>query len=860
MLIKSQMEYLRTSAARVAISHQSPKPNETQTDGAVDATVLSSGLRRPLLGTFFLTADKKDVVNVLRDQSPQQLQATRKAFKAKTGVELSAALSQSFSGADLVEVSAYARSGKLGHTDRLRLAVVDEQGRHALGLIDRKSPEELQQMRRDYLALHGKELDADLLGSLEGPEKKRAEILLQGEPTRRSDESVEQFQKRQGRHVVALLQNAGLMAESQDLSDFRLKVDSKYLLDSLHDRSPEVLRATESAFLAKTGKPLREALEDSLTGTNETMALNYLDDGKEDSMEKLRRAFDGNNDEALIRRTLREQTPEGRKRLLSRHGAEIGKLFEQLDDEEVPEMEALLRKGHLDQVDHLKVAIGDGNDKKILSALRALKPEQRATLSKDKQLMAKMCDALDSDEFVEANRFLSTGSMSFEGELRHASSAQDIYRLAARAKTSDEKKKVFIQGLFGVKGVNKERLEAHLKKGDLSVRERLMVSDGRDLLSELRGLSPEALKSLRSDQAMVSRIRDELTGDSEKEGLELLAKGPLPVHQSLRWAAEQDDESRILGLLSGLKDDKEKRSVLREYRNQYRSDLRTDLDKVLSGGEMRQADNSLRTGITSASQVESRVQGDMLRDREDNGLFSSASNGITDLFSDAGLNMDDKAREVKAALRAHGNRPFGNLDALKRQELSFQDSRQVKYEASKEIADIAVPLITGILTAGVGSAALGTGVVANLLQSSWVARSAFVGGSIATRYGVEKTFRGNDFGTSQDMKTSALAGATDAASALLGASIGNGVLRTTGSHATAVVTSDIASHTSSVFGEAAVNGNAVDPRRILGGFIGEGLATRITGRTGLKGGFWRTLGREGSGLLVNEGAKRGLTL
>ena len=816
-------------------------------DAVVDSVVLSKALTPPgqswteVVGFAFTKRDKKGVVNVFKGQTPEQLQVVARHYKLRTGRELLADLADNFKGADFVEVSAYARHGRMDEVDSLRHAILDGQSKHALRILNQKTEKDLESMRRSYHAQYGGLMDQDLRAEVEEFRSGRLELLLRGEPDRRSNESEESFAKRRGEHVANLLKEA---TTPKGVGMINL-VEPNDVLDTLHGRSPAVLRAAETAFESKTHKKLGSTIEDVLGGTREDIALNYKDDGRETSMEKLRRAFDGNNDEELIRRTLRDLNPEERKKLIAENGKEIRSLFTQLDDDELPEMEALLQKGQVGDVDRLRIAVADGSDKKIVRALRNLSDEGRKEVGTDVLLRAKMYGELDSEEHKLAGGLLEGRKMSSGELLAHAESPEDFYQAAATAKTDAEREAVRLQ-VFATRpdGINEDRLDAHLKNGELTPQQRIMVGEEKEVLKELRGLTEEELKKFRWDNKVREKILDELDGPEQKEAINLLYRGPIPAHESMNYAIAQKDGKRALEVLKSLKSDEEKRTFLRAYKEKYVSDPRTGLDRVLSGMEMREADNALRLTPKTADQVSDRVRGDMLADRDDNDFGSAFSNGVTDLFSDAGFNMDDQAREVEFKARRIRRGQSNDLKGLVSQEASFQDSRQAKALATKKIADIAVPVLTTLVTGGLGTVAAGAGAIGYL---------ALGGASISTRFGLEKAFRGNDFGTAKDYETATAEQTIDTLAAFTGAGVGARFLNH--GKRTASVVQEVVGTATGEIGSTIVNGQRFDPSKVLTNSLVSGTGKGFMFNMTESRSFWKArLGdflEEGVGELSN---------
>jgi hypothetical protein len=829
-----------------------PSHNRALTDSKVIQKTLHPTPSHPMDFVTLLGVESKDIVNVLKGQSPKQLRLLADQYHIQSGRPLEQDLAKRFGEADQVKVRAYLDDGRMDEAESLRHAVVDSQGKHARRILNHKTGKELTALRKSYKKHYGRDLNTDLMGEFDGVEGPRIRMLLQGEPDRAKGESKADFTKRQGDHVAKLTESvAKPFAEHGEAA--KLFIDPDDLLNTLHGREPAVLREAERAYKARTGNTLRSTVKELTKGTRQEIALNYLDDGREGSMEKLRRAFDGNNDEDLIRRTLRQQTPEQRKLLLAKNGKEIRRLFSQLDDAEVPEMEALLQKGKLDRIDRLRIAVADGSDKGIVRALKGLSKKDRLTIGKDGTLLTSMYSELDDEEHAEVDRLLKGKAMSASGQLRHSETAQDFYSAAEAATTTEEKNAVRMSTFLN-SDITMPRLEAHLRKGKLSDRERVLLSDDDEVLSELRKLSPEALSKLR-DSKVIGRVRDELSGAERREALTLLNKGKLSTHQAVHLAVKQDDPERALEQIETLRTDESKRAFLSVYREKYNRDIHQDLDQVLDGTQMRKAENLLRTRPKSVNEVSDRVRNDNLQDRDDNSVGSLISNGLTDVFSDAGPNMDDQAREVEHEVRKTRRGEGGNFKRLLRTEAGFQDSRVSKARATKRMADFVVPALSAVLTGGLNSVG---GLFVGIARASFTGRT-LAGATAGIRtltattaglanMGVEKAVRGNDFGTNKDHRVAFTSAAVNSFSTLTGAHWGH-QLAGVGTKRAHLV-KGIVENVGSELGNSLAHNRAPEPLRLLQRAVGGSLASKATYGLTLKG---NPLWKKGLGGILDGG-------
>jgi hypothetical protein len=727
------------------------------------------------------SSSKEELEALLRGHSPQDLQAMRKLYLAQNGVSLDQVIDRQFSSEDKVELKALAQHGRVRDSDALESALIDDQNDKIHRLLKRRTARELDVLRSEYKGTYGKDPDSQVLENLKGKDRQLAQVLLTGEPEARPGESREALATRKGDYISKQL-------EISLRHDPMEKTNPKRILDALHDHSPEALEEAGRLYKERTGNELRDDLKSGLTGANEDLALNYLDDGKESPIEKLRRAFDGNNDEELIRRTLRDLTAEQRKELGTTHKSEVSKLFDQLNDEETVEMKALLGKGKLDNADRLKIAVADGNDKGIVRALKGMSAEERQALAQDKGGLSATLEKLDDDERGDIMLMLTRGRMSAAGELRHAETPNEVYGAAAWAKKTGETgelNKMMALGPYGTSAhkveVSMDRFKAHLEKGELSASERVILENDEDRMkATLRAMSAKELKEVAASPKALENLDDELGKESMAEVKQLIARGPLPAHESLRHAVIQEDEKRINQLLAELQDDKQRTELLSKYRTGYRKELANDLRDVLSSDDLRKADNALRLQARDGSQVAQRTRDDMFADRDDNSLSSKVSNELLDAFSSAGQNMDDQARETEAKVRAHRRSGEHGIEELRAKESSFQGSREQMHVERQQIAGIAVGVVSGIVTGGLGGLSMSAGMMAHMVRASWAVRGATAAGvvstSAGTRLAAEKLFRGNDFGTPKDIEKASLVGAVDGAGAMAGGLLGRAAM------------------------------------------------------------------------------------
>ncbi len=687
--------------------------NSQPSNEQIDAQLIKDEFHRSVsVGFGQLPAARKDNLVVLfQGKSAQQRQAIIDGLQA-SGVDIEREIARKFEGADAAELKALVRQGRLSDADHIHLALTssDSEEVRTQRALDRKEPTEIAAMREEYQCKYGKSLDQAIEEGLSGRDLERARQMLAGvEPTTRG--RADYISKMMQHHLNAPLVGPGIPQS----------VNTRQLLDDLHGWSAEELSEASRVYQKATGTPLEEALRDRLTGSDEMMALAYLNDGRESAEEKLLRAISGKNDRELIRKTLEGSDEKTREQIRS-NASLLAELKDDLTQTQWTEFQALLNDGQLDRIEKLKVSVVDGGDQDILASLRHLSPQERKAVLKDRSLQLEMKDALDSDNSVVAQSLLARGKEPLDFRISKVDSAKDLYALVGSADPAEREilKSKDWSHLALKGGFDRERLDYLLANGAQTCRDKVVTADNdQDIVAAMRSASPEELKACANDSKCLDKIQD-LDEHRKQEAKALLTGKPMSKSESVRHAIDQEDSARILDLVKG------DPQLTREYKQRYHKDLVLDLKGLLGRDDFRQAEAALRESASSATQLNDRVRGDMLEDRDDQEVFASASNGILDVFSDAGRDMDDAARQVRA------NRNNLNASAL---ESNFQERRQEMHVAKAKVADtlseVAISAIASVATLGAGTGFIG---LANAGLRCGL-------GSLV----VEKTLRGNDY-------------------------------------------------------------------------------------------------------------------
>ncbi len=746
---------------------------------AVDVARLNSALDRQAMllpGVGLPDPDAQAVAELFRDRPEASRQELVRAFEGQ-GKNLGALLGERFEAAPAAELKGLVEKGHLSAAEEIFTALEsgDSEDVRVSRALDRKTPAQVQQIREEYRSRFGRDLDEHVTGELSGLSEQRARRMLLGEPT--ADPALADPQareqdrlKRLGTHLTDLV--VGDLGGSAEpfMASWQ---NTRQLLDDLHGRTPSELRALEQSFAERTGESLREVLENRLSGSDEKMALAYLRDGREDAQEKLDRAVTGKNDMQLIRTTLREASAQERQ-VVAANPVLLERLRDDLGSEEFREVEGLLDDGRLNARERVDVAVTDGDSDKILDSVVGLSAEDRLQVQSDAALRARARRELSDSEFATFESLLEGGREPLERRLDRVEDQAGLVALL-ESSTPEERRQLAGDGDLKRKAfesrIDEDKLALLLRPEAPALRERLLVeSDETVLLGRLRQAQGEQLSGLRGDGELLSHLEDRLDDSQYQEARRLLeTSGRLPASEALDLALRQEDGPRVLELLKSVRSQGAQAELVSRYQAAYGTALQPALREALSSRDEREAEALLRAPASGEGQLQARVAGDLLRERDDQEVFASASNRILDVFSDAGRNLDDAAREIRA------RQPSAPPPATA--EERFQTRREELQVARKELADTLSDVATGAFAALITATTMGAGggcLGAFLRGGSWLARTTAVGSvGGGTQLLIEKTLRGNDLDLEEEGLKVFGKGFATAAGANLAGRVGN---------------------------------------------------------------------------------------
>lgn len=659
-------------------------------------------------------ARKENLVQIFQGRSEQQRDALLRSLEA-AGVDIDAQIARSFDGAEAAEVKAIVHQGRLSEADQVYLALTssDSEEVRTLRALDRRTPSQLASIRQEYSQKYQKSLDQGVEEGLSGRDKARAQIMLEGvEPTP------------QGRANYISKMMVHHLNAPEDLFH-QNQLNQRQLLDDLHGWSKEDLKLAAQLYEKQTGAPLEQSLRDRLAGSDEMMALAYLGDGREDAKEKLLRAINGKNDRDLIRKTLEGSDNKTRQEILN-DSSLMREMKDDLTKTQWSEFTALLNDGKLDNIEKLGVALADGGDHNIMGSVRALTAKERLQVLTDPRLAEKMKDALDSDNFEAAQSILAVGKEPLDYRIARVKSSDDLYRLVGTATPGErqvlrEKNWLHLQM---TSGLDWDRLNYLFEHGAQNCKDKVITAENdQEVMTALRTAKKQELLDASQDPKFRSII-DDLNSDRKSEAQARLSGRQISATESVHYALEQEDSQQLLQLA------KDHPDLAEQFKQTYSKDLLMELKSAMKRDDFRQAEAALRAPARDNTQLQDRVRADMHEDRDDQEVFASASNGILDVFSDAGRDMDDAARQVRA------NQNSNEIQSL---ESNFQARRQEMHVAKAKVADTLSDVAIGAL-ASMATLGAGTGI-AGLFQAGLRCGVS----SLA----VEKTLRGNDYSLSE---------------------------------------------------------------------------------------------------------------
>lgn len=565
-----------------------------------------------------LGTDEAAIHNVLKGKSAAERQALQRAYREQTGRELRDDMRSEMSGEDLRRAESYLNQGRQTDADRLyeamRGAGTDEAT--VMRMLEGKTPQEVQALRDEYRQKYNQDLGQDIRSELSGSDQRRAEILLQGQPTENpaiADPAARQADRlqRTGQQSAELLDNAMR----------GMGTDERAILDTLHGKTPEERQAIQDAYRQRTGRELQADLNSELSGSDRSLANSYLQSGRESSADALHRAVDGmGTDETLIMRTLEGKTPEERQAIIreyeQKHGESLrGRLESELSGEDRVRALALLDRGEMTRRDDALAAMaGAGtNEAALFDALQNATPEERRAMQNDPEFQRRLEGDLSGSDLTRARELLQNGRLDTRGKLNVAMDGMGtdegaIFRALEDA-TPEERRALQDDPQF------RERLNSELSGDDLTRANRLL-QDGREpardtlrhatsgagtdeaaVFRALERATPEEREEMKNDPQVRQLLQQELSGADLRRAELLLENGTLTARQKVEIAGQGagTDEAAIFDALQ---------NATPEERAQMAQDpeFRRQLESELGGADLTRANTLLERGETTPSE------------------------------------------------------------------------------------------------------------------------------------------------------------------------------------------------------------------------------------------------------------------
>jgi annexin A7/11 len=590
------------------VTGYSKKPVRKPYNAAADVKALDTAMAG--MGT-----DEDAIFNVLKGKTPDQRAAIKKAYKARTGRELSADLKDELSGSEYNKAKAYLTQGRETEADRIRNAVegagTDENT--VFRMLEGKTQSEVTAIKAEYKKKYGESLDSRLADEMSGSDLVKAKNLLKGEPE--GDPSIKDPKAREADRVRRVGEkSAELLVNAMDGAG----TDESTVLDTLHGKSDSERAAIRAAYKKKTGRELGADLTSEMSGSDLKIANSYLESGRESAADKIHRASDGaGTDEKLIMRTLEGMKPEERQQMLAEYKKKHGRsLQETLNDElsgaDKAQALALLKDGKLNTRSQIEVAMaGAGTDEDaIYSALQKAKPEERQALMNDKTFMERLDSELSGSEKVKALELLKNGKLDTRGALdvamTGAGTDEDGIYDALKSASADERRaiqndpKMMDRLRDELSDSEFARAQELLKNGKLSTATQLddamggAGTDEKGLYDALEGASESERAKLKADPKFRARLRSELSGSELERAERILENGPLSAKEKVAYASDGmgTDEKAIFESIEKA-GPKERAALLKD--EAFLKTLRSEL----SGADLERAELLLANGKTS---------------------------------------------------------------------------------------------------------------------------------------------------------------------------------------------------------------------------------------------------------------------
>lgn len=602
----------------------------------------------------------------------------------------------------------------LGHRSQAEIAQIktDYKAQHGQSL-DKVLASKLDktELRRAQLLMQGNDTfqpkrDAEMLDiAMKGAGTNESLVLdtLYGKSDQERTEISSAYQKRTGHSLEADIKSehrgraevfalATLKRGKIDDADrlqasmVGLGTDNDALFAALEGKTPKQLTQIKKDFRARYGRKLSAAFDDELSRGDKVRAEALLDKGQVSAADRIREELAGHwSNDGKILEKLEGLKPEQRQLLLSDYEEKYGDLRkdlkEHLSETAFDEADALIERGELSPAQKINRALrGLGTDEDaVFETLKNLHPAQRARITKDYQekygqdLREALTSELSGTEQERALRYLDKGQLdladAIELELRDGSHAEKLHSLLQKAPENERKslEKTY-QQRFGrsakkalhnvLTGRDQTKADLLLKQGQLKPQQRAeLAMQGlgtreEELFAAIADAKPAERQAMRDDAKFMKNLASEL-GEADYERADLLLKkGQLSREERLHFAMAGygTRENEISDALKDLSS-QERQDLQVRYQKKYGRPLLQDLKSELGQRELWVAEQSLQGPAQSLRERSDRIEMQAARERHSGSLVGRASDGLMNLVSQRGFEVDQSLREYHNSLK-----------------------------------------------------------------------------------------------------------------------------------------------------------------------------------------------------------------
>lgn len=517
--------------------------------------------------------DEKAIHSTLGNKTPEEIKAIKEAYKKKYGKSLEAHISSEMSGndwkkarsaldkdRDLYKVKDYDPT-KDAEVLKKAVAGVGTDEKAVFNVLDGKSPEQREVLKKVYEQKYGEKLETALKGDLSGGDMDKAKALLDSGKITDADK-IRQAVAGTGTDEKAVYK--ALEGKSPDeISKLKKEYKDRYGVDLEKDLKGDLNKnEMKKADLLLKGEPQADM---NIKDQKEREA-DLIKKKGDFNADKIALEFEGKDKRSLLD-TLHGKSPEERESIKDAYKKKYGKDLEETIKENLSGSDktmalSYLKNGEETGAEKLHRAMeGLGTDEKLIfRTLEGKSQEERDAIIKEykekygSDLSEDLKGDLSGSNEAKALQLLSKGKLDTAGKLDVAMSGagtdeKGVFEALEKA-TPEEREKLrkdekFVDRLKGeLSGEDETRALELLnsKDGKLSAKAKLNVAmaglgtNEKGILTALEEATPEERKAILKDEKMMADLKSELNNKYMEDVNTILKDGKLPAAKKLDYA------------------------------------------------------------------------------------------------------------------------------------------------------------------------------------------------------------------------------------------------------------------------------------------------------------------------------------